>query len=101
MFEKPKSVSQRDFLDWLKIIFYEEKLFVDVKYSVPVVGGPDPDIGTVLETPLPPQVPIGSSSQTEQLISGAASLAGDLGQVIFQLILSYFLNNLWSMISTQ
>jgi hypothetical protein len=101
VFERPTLISQLEKLDFVKIIFYEEKLFVDQKYNAPVIGGPDPDLGSVLINTLPPQIPIVDAPSPAPLVSGAVSVVADLGQVIFQLILSYFLNNLWSMISTQ
>jgi hypothetical protein len=54
VFERPTLVSQLDKLDFIQIIFYEEKLFVDQKYNAPVIGGPDPGLGSVLVEVLPP-----------------------------------------------
>ena len=83
MFETPTLVSQQVDLDSIKIIFYDEKLFVDTKYNAPVIGGPDPALGTVLNSTLPPQIPHVDPPEPEPLVTGAASVVADLGQVIF------------------
>jgi hypothetical protein len=47
------------------------------------MGGPDPALGTVLNSTLPPQIPHVDPPEPEPLVSGAASVVADLGQVIF------------------
>lgn len=76
------------------MIFFQPEYFKDRK-GAPVIGGPD---GSVLTYLLPPQIPYKDIEVQE--VAPAAAVVGDLGQVAVQLTISYFLNNLWAMIST-
>lgn len=82
--------------DSVKVTFYQTSFFTDTM-GAPVKAGPE---GSVISEFLPPQIPHKDIPVEEDVI-GAGEVLGDMGQVIMQLVISYFLNNLWSMISTQ
>lgn len=96
VFIDPYKVSYNPEKDSIKVTFYQTSFFSDT-LGAPVQAGPD---GSVISDILPPQIPHEDIPVVEDVI-GAGEVIGDLGQVIMQLVISYFLNNLWSMISTQ
>jgi hypothetical protein len=65
-------------LDSLQIIFWATKLFVETKIGAPVLGGPDPKLGSVLTGKIPLQIPI-KDPEVKKKKGRSVGVAGDLG----------------------
>lgn len=80
----------------LQIVFWDKYLFVSKTTGATILEYTTPYDGHYNLTVVP-QVPIIDVVVETQ----ALDVVGDIGQVILQLTISYFLNNLWSAIATQ